>query len=722
MSCKAHLLEEYEAAKLHLVELAPREKHAVRDDWRTHPLKAADINLETNNVGIATGTSSNGLVDVDLDCDEAVELAKYFLPGTGWVSGRASKPRSHYWYYVRPNPGTIPSTAYVDPSNNEKILEIRADANQTMVPPSTHPLGEEVVWYEYGTVSTGEWEFITRHVGILATATILTRNWMEGIRHDLVLALTGGLLRAGWSVESVEYFIEILAQYADDGGQVQAHLRAVRDTYEKYEEGESVTGWPKLAKLLGDNVVSAIRKWLGLTANPLYPLTDIGNAERFADQYEEKLRWVPQWKKWIVWSGTHWKVDQDLRVMSLAIESVKGIINEAQYISDEHFRKALYKWATQSQAKARIDALLELAKSFLPMNADQLDCDPHLLNLPNGTYNLKHGRLQEHKPEDFITKITKAEYDESATCGTFLQVLSDLTKDRQDVVDYLQKAVGYSSTALTDEDVFFILFGPGRNGKSTVLETISNVLGDYAMTTRAEAFTQSNAIPSDLARLDGARFISAAETEAGQKMNDSIIKRLTGGDRIQARFMYADWFEFDFTGKIWLATNHKPTITSQSIAVWERIRLIPCENIIPREKRDPSLRAHLWEMEKSGILNWIIEGARRWYEEGLGEPPEVITEATQEYRREMDIIGDFLDECCDRGEGLTVSASKLYQSFQSWARENGRPVFGNRRFKSEMADLGYEQGRSDNGLVWSGINLKERIVVNEHKNPFGTPI
>lgn len=705
---------QYASAGFHLVELAPKDKAPTTEHWRTE--KAATVNLETNNVGIQWGKKSRGLIDVDLDCLEAVDLAKSLLPMTGAIFGRAGKPRSHYLYYLRPIPEHFAGLKYVDPNTNECLVELRGDGLQTMVPPSIHPSGEVVEWDTYGEVTQLEADWLRQYVGRLASAIVIARQWGEGIRHDSALALAGALFRAGWNVASVEELITVVADYVDDE-QVSDHIRAIRDTHESWENGEATTGWPKLAQLWNSEVVSSIRNWLGLSSQPLYALTDTGNAERFFDQYEEKICWVPEWNKWAIWSGTHWKQDQHLRIKQFAIESIKTIEKEADFVIDPEYKSAIFKWAAVSQAKTKIDAMLDLAKSYLARPAVEFDANQHYLNFRNTTVDLRNGRMMEHDRTHYITREAPVDYDPLAECPIFEKVVLDLVMGRKDVYDYLQVSLGYSCTGLTTEDVFFILYGPGRNGKSTVLETVSHVLGAYAKSARAETFFEQSSIPSDLAMLTGARFVAAAETESGQKISDSLVKRLTGGDKILARFLYGEWFEFEPAFKIWLATNHKPTISTQSIAIWERVRLIPCENVIPRADRDPSLRHHLRDIEPAGIARWLVEGAMRWYDHGLGEPPVDVTEATDEYRREMDIIGDFVSEICFT-EG-TVASSDLYKAYQSWARDNGRPVYGSRRFNSEMKEAGYPVTKDDGKNVFKGLSLREKVV--DYSNPFGSP-
>ena len=710
------LIQNYKDARFFLVELNPNDKVPSSEGWRDKPAK--DIDVSRNNVGIQLGKKSNGIIDIDLDCQEAVDLADSILPPTQAIFGRESKPRSHYLYYVRPYPDRFDSRKYVDPDTNENLLEIRGDGVQTMFPPSTHPSGEQVEWHDITEVAVIEPQAIRQYTGRLASAILISRYWLDGIRHDAALALAGALFRAGWPEETVEEYIAVIAEYSDDD-QISDHRRAIQDTYKKFENGEPCTGWPKLAKLWSTEVVGVIRDWLGLSTQPLYALTDTGNAERFFDQYDEDLCWVPEWNRWVIWTGSHWKRDEHLKTRMLAIDSVKSIEKEAEFVTDPDFKGTIYKWAAASQAKTKIDALLDLAKAYFAKPSDEFDTHHNMMNFQNGTVGLQTGRLYEHDRTLYLTRCATTNYNPEAKCPTFERVVRELVMEREEVYRYLQVSLGYSMTGLTIEDVFFILYGPGRNGKSTVLETVGHVIGDYAKSARAETFFDQNGIPSDLAMLAGSRFVSAAETESGQKISDSLVKRLTGGDKILARFLYGEWFEFDPTFKIWLATNHKPTISTQSIAIWERVRLIPCENVIPKDKRDPKLRQHLREIEAEGIARWLVEGAMRWYAEGLGQTPDDVEEATDEYRKEMDIIGDFIYECCET-EG-SVTAKELYQAYATWAREQGRPVFGSRRFTAEMKEAGHPVTKTERQNVFENLSLREVVNVGS-ENPFGNPL
>ena len=274
-----------------------------------------------------------------------------------------------------------------------------------------------------------------------------------------------------------------------------------------------------------------------------------------------------------------------------------------------------------------------------------------------------------------------------------------------DLIAYLQRLVGYTLTGLTGEQMMAIPYGSGANGKSTLLETIAGLLGDYAQQTPSETLvaTKNRGIPNDLARLRGARFVSAVETGEGNRLAESLVKQMTGGDRIAARFLYQEVFEFTPAFKLFLATNHKPVIRGTDAAIWRRIHLIPFDVTIPEAERDPNLKAKL-AAEASGILNWALEGCRTWQREGL-QPPTEVRAATAEYRGEMDVLAAFLEDQCVEQAGAKVQSSKLYAAYKTWCDENGEYAVSNKAFSLRLRERGVENMRKSSGMHWLGLGL-----------------
>jgi putative DNA primase/helicase len=437
--------------------------------------------------------------------------------------------------------------------------------------------------------------------------------------------------------------------------------------------------------------------------------TDLGNSERFIQRHGADVLYCYAWGKWLVWTGARWEQDDGGKVQRLAKATVRNIYKEAGEAEDEQERKGLAQHATRSEAEARIRAMLELAKSEEPISSEDLDARPWLLNVQNGTIDLRTGSLQPHRREDFITKLAPVHYDPDATAPTWAAFLKRVQPD-EEMRAFLQRAVGYSATGDTSEQCMFINHGGGANGKTTWQEIIAAALGDYAMRAPTEMLLAKRAggIPNDVARLKGARFVAASESEEGRRLAESLIKDLTGQDTITARFMRAEWFDFQPTHKLWLSTNHRPEIRGTDAAIWRRIRLIPWSVTIPPDEQDKRLPAKL-RTELSGILAWIVRGCLEWQRIGL-QPPEEVRRATGRYRAEMDVLGAFIGEECIVAEHASARATALYSAYKAWCEENGERHETQRRFGGRLKERGFENGKITAGphkgyVEWYGIGL-----------------
>jgi putative DNA primase/helicase len=439
-------------------------------------------------------------------------------------------------------------------------------------------------------------------------------------------------------------------------------------------------------------------------------LTDMGNAERFAILHGRDLRYSHTFDRWYIWDGARFAEDDAGRIAARAKETVRAIYAEAAAEPDDKRRDQLSKHARQSESAQRIAAMITLARSEpgIPVRVDDLDRDPWRLNVRNGTIDLRTGQLAPHNQRDLITKLAPVTYDPSATCPRFLAFLRRVMGDDDALVAFLQRAVGYSLTGVTLERILLILYGEGKNGKSTLLEVIRSVLGDYAMRTPTEtllAKRDSGGIPNDIARLRGLRFVSASEAEEGQRLAEAKIKDLTGGDTISARFMRGEFFDFLPTFKLWFSTNHKPVIRGTDRAIWDRIRLVPFLVRIPDDEQDKQLRDKLLA-EASGILAWAVQGCLDWQRAGLGES-EAITTATEGYRAEMDVIGRFIDDCCVTTATATATAGELYAAYQHWCDANGERPITQTAMGKRLAERGFDSARLGKAgtRTWLGIGL-----------------
>jgi putative DNA primase/helicase len=305
-----------------------------------------------------------------------------------------------------------------------------------------------------------------------------------------------------------------------------------------------------------------------------------------------------------------------------------------------------------------------------------------------------------------ITKTANAHYDSQADCPLWKQFVREIMDYKADVIGFLQTVAGWALTGDISEQTMFILFGSGANGKSTFLNTVMYLLGEYALATPTETFMRKNGDQNtnDIARLRGTRFVTTTEAEQGRRLSESLIKKITGNDQLTARFLYGEYFNFMPTFKIFMATNHKPTIKGTDYGIWRRIKLIPFTTRIPEDKQDKHLELKLRE-EASGILNWLLEGAMRWKQERL-KIPAAILNATDEYRGEMDVIGNFLKECCVQHPGASIRIRELFKAYQEWCEENNEHAVSERFLGLRLKEMGFERTRTAEARYWSGLALQ----------------
>ncbi len=447
------------------------------------------------------------------------------------------------------------------------------------------------------------------------------------------------------------------------------------------------------------------------TDDPEAPhLTDLGNAQRLVTRHGRDLRYCHLWNKWLAWDGMRWQVDDSGEIVRRAKDTVRGIYAEAKETSEPEERKAIARHALRSEADARIKAMISLAQSEpgIPIDPTLLDTDPWLLTCLNGTIDLRSGELLPHEREHYITKRAPVTHDQEATCPTWLAFLGRIMAGDADLIGFLQRAIGYSLTGNTTERVFLILHGGGRNGKSTLLEVFRTLLGpDYAVRTPTDTLLakRESGIPNDVARLRGARFVSASEADEGRRLAESTIKDLTGGDTISARFMRGEFFDFLPVFKLWLATNHRPVIRGTDLGIWDRIRLVPFSVRIPDDEQDRDLRQKLIA-EAPGILAWAVHGCLEWQRHGLGTP-SAVRKATAGYRADMDVLGAFLADRCTIDPQARIAAKTLYADYQRWCEETGEKPLSQIAVGKQLAERGFTPARSGKGRGrgWIGLGL-----------------
>jgi putative DNA primase/helicase len=445
---------------------------------------------------------------------------------------------------------------------------------------------------------------------------------------------------------------------------------------------------------------------------PDEPDTDIANADRFARQHGAILRYVMQWG-WMVYDGKRWKRDEKETVIRLAKRTARSIAAEAAdpAVSDKVV-DTLLRWAKTSKSLARLDAMIKLAQSELPAVTEDFDKDLYLFNCANGTIDLRTGELRPHNPADMITRLSDVDYRPGARCSTWHKFLDRVMGGDDSMMDFLRRGAGYSMTGDTDEHCFFFLYGTGRNGKSTCTEVIQAALGDYARRVRSETLLlkRDNGVPNDVASMSGARMLIASELPEGRRLDEPLIKDLSGGDTIKARFLHQEFFEFQPQAKIWIFGNHKPNIRGTDEGIWSRVKMIPFEVTIPPGERDPKLKSKLIAHELPGILAWMVAGCRQWMQDGL-KPPEKVDSATQAYRAEMDVLAQFIKECCITEDSGKTTSAALYNAYKEYA---GAEAVNKIEFGKRLKEKGYQDKKGAQGLrLWLGITLDGALMQAE---------
>jgi len=438
--------------------------------------------------------------------------------------------------------------------------------------------------------------------------------------------------------------------------------------------------------------------------------TDLGNAKRFVAHHAGRIAYCEPIGRWLIYDGVRWNEDEMLRIVSMAGELISNLYPLAEQLKDQKARKAFQTHLLRSESQRSLNAMISLSRAdpAVARTPEAFDQDPWLFTVNNGTIDLRTGKLRVHDPKDRITKLAPVTYDPAAQCPRWLEFLDMIMVGRKNLTSFIQRAVGASLTGVTSDKAMFILFGPGGdNGKSTMVEVIEMLLGSYARRTPVDTFLKKRegGIPNDVARLRGARFVWAAESERGARLAESMIKEMTGGDRMTARFLHREFFEFMPSFKIWLATNHKPNVRGDQ-AIWRRLKLIPFDYSIPKERQKKRHEVMaMFQAELPGILNWAIEGCLEWQRDGLGVPEEVVA-ATREYEAEQDTFAMFLDERCVRAPNARILSMDLYKEYKSWAEQYGEMAVSHKVFASLLSERGVTKSKTMKGALYSGIGIR----------------
>jgi len=436
------------------------------------------------------------------------------------------------------------------------------------------------------------------------------------------------------------------------------------------------------------------------------PPTDYGDAERISSVIKYETRYCVDFAKWFHFDGKRWIEDHGLQIFKKIVQENRKIYLEAFKEEDDDLRQKIVKHGLLLEQHAKIKSLVELSRGLLAITPDNFDTEPWELNCQNGILDLKTGELNSHNPEKYMTKISNADYKSNAKCPLFKKFLKEIFNDDKELTSYIQGIAGMALVGEQLEQSVFIFHGMGSNGKSVLLNILAYVLGDYSMQCPVETIMmkKNDSIPNDLARLRGARLVSTTESPEGRSLNEARIKAMVGGDVMTARFLHAEYFEFKPVFTLLLATNHKPIIKGTDHAIWRRIKLIPFAVTIPDEQQDHDLLNKLKE-EANGILAWAVRGLQRYLANGLSVP-EQVQAAIQEYRSDMDLLGDFIASCCmEKGR---CGFKELYKTYSSYCEKEKEPSMGKIRFSSMLQERNYTKYRGSKNIVsFRGISLKD---------------
>lgn len=446
-------------------------------------------------------------------------------------------------------------------------------------------------------------------------------------------------------------------------------------------------------------------------------LTDLGNARRLVRLFGKNIRYCHAWKQWLVWNGKRWQPDETGELQRLAKNTALSIYEEAAKGKTKDDRNGLAAWATKSESERAITAMIRLAQSEpgIPIEPAELDANHYQLNCLNGTIDLRTGKLHRHRRKDLITKLAPVRFEARASNLTWQRVLTDATGGSLELQELMQRAFGYSITGDTSEEVLFLIHGPAATSKSTIIEAVKSTLGDYAKTADFETFIKRRDVGAprnDIARLAGSRLVVSIEVDEGKQLAEGLVKMITGGDTVTARKLYQESFEFKPAFKLVLVTNHKPKVDPDDDAMWRRIYVIPMVCQVPKESRDPKVKAHLINPTIAGpaILQWLVKGCLDWQREGL-KIPAVVQQATDEYRASQDSFGDFISDCCVLDSDAWVSSEDLHDAYDAWLIERGDGWLNgdsltDKAFAKKLQRFGSVARKGTGGVRgWSGIRL-----------------
>ena len=672
-------------------------------------------NFPKANIGIATGERSN-LAVVDLDVDKGADLIDLTrdFPGSVLDTMAVRTGKGFHYYYALPDGVEIKNSQ----GKLGKFIDVRGSGGYVIAPPSLHVSGKKYQWVEdFDNLRDFPAEWLSR---LQKSAPLFAKNTADvppknkqtgnsadsglfvpppvplfeipddissGSRHHALTKAAGVMRRTGFSSDEIEQSLLLLNQRICKPPVPNSRVHQIARSFNSYDQDK------ELAVVADDSITNC---------------DDVSIAKMFVAKYQTRIRFNSDAKKWLVWCGTHWKNDRTDEVLRIAAKFSQNLyVIAPSLVQNQSDMTTVQRQIKRSNTNTGLRAFLDISKAYLSLTAENLDTNGYLLNCKNGTVDLRTGKLKKHDSSDLITKIINHDYDARAAAPNwekFLLTVQPIDEHRE----FLRKSLGYSLLGVARERAFWILHGSGNNGKSIFIDLWRNILGDFASSLSSASIMASKGdkIPNDIARLAGKRFAVIPETEENERINASLIKSLSGGDKITARFLFGEFFDFDFVAKIWIATNHKPTITDHSKGFWDRVKIIPFTVDIPKDQiiKKDNLMAQLLS-ESSGILNWAISGVRDYFAADGLEVPASIQSEIEQYKYEQDSIAQFLDEKCTIGDLYAEDNTALYEAYKDFCNKTGEYPRHQRRFSQNLKERGLIQRRGTT-RIWQGLMLK----------------
>jgi putative DNA primase/helicase len=690
-----------------------RGKKPLFNEWQNAVIDEANLaeHFSRNelNVGILLGSQSGDIADVDIDNDLALALSSQFLPDTKMVFGRASSRQSHRIYKC-----PIPKPKQFRDENNSVIVEIRGNGQHTVFPGSIHSSGEAIAFDRDGEPTSADYEHLEQACIQLSVATIISRYWVKGVRHELALAIAGLLAKNNWKFEDAEKLVAVVAAEAGDE-ELSDRRMAVTTTFQDHLNGRPISGYNKLSEIVGakaaDKLLSLARSSDDAALTVALPTamagmpdisTDLRAADMFSSSYKGRIIYSESDKTWFRKDKQVYLPIGEVRMQGVAMSFARDL---AKQIGG---RLPGGMAPTRNLESGRgINSLVSLSRDALNVDKRVIDTARNLVGFGDGTVFDLNTMATAVNSKYFVTKTIGPAYDPEARCPHWESFLDRIFEGDRDVVSFVQRAVGYTLSGDVGEQCLFLLVGSGANGKSTFINALNQLFGDYAAAIPMHSLMQQkggNERTDDLALLPGKRFVAASEGEAGQRLAESRIKMMTGGDTIICRALYVNYGSFDPQYKLWLATNNLPNVRGVDTAIWRRIRVIRFPVTIPVEERNPDL-GYVLQNELPGILNWALRGHRDWKQNRLGPPHKVIS-ATAAYRFDNDKVGQFIDVCCDLSPRMVTTAKELYDRYEMWADQSGIEPMHKGTFGKTLAQKGFGQVQKKTGSAWRGLGLK----------------